>query len=147
MASRLVQGYGVAFALATVLAFLLVAGSAFVWIGVPVLGLWLAGRLTTTSEGFLLFVLFTIPLAMVGFGWLLYRLNSLYEAVRGGRQQGRGPRTAWLVSSSDERGRLRRARAPRPLIDVAMTMSAIAAMVLLVVWFFGFAEMNLVSWR
>jgi hypothetical protein len=118
----------------------LVAGSAFVWIGVPVLGLWLAGELTTTTQEFLFATLGGIPPAMVGFGWLLYRLNGFYERLRGGPGQSASPRAAWLVSLSDERGRLRRARAPRPLIDIAMTTSAVAALVLMAIWFFFLAE-------
>ena len=53
-----------------------------------------------------------MPLAMVGFGWLLFRLNALYEHLHGAR--GPPARSAWLVSSSDERGPLRRpaGRAP-----------------------------------
>ena len=59
-----------------------------------------------------------------------------------GRPAPRG-RSAWLVSHTDERNKLRRARAPRPLIDVAMTTSAVVALTLLLVWFFVFARMNL----
>jgi hypothetical protein len=126
------------------LAVAIVAGSAFLWIGVPLIGLWLAGELTTTAEGFLFATLGGIPLVMVGFGWLLYRLNGLYEGLHHDDRRGAAPRAAWLVSSSDERGRLRRARAPRSLIDVAMTASAVLALVLLTIWFFFAAEMRLV---
>jgi hypothetical protein len=126
------------------LAVAIVTGSAFLWIGIPLLGFWLAGELITTAEGFLLATLGGVPLAMVGFGWALYRINGLYERLHGGGRRARAPRAAWLVSSSDERERLRRARAPRPLIDVAMTASAVTALVLLVIWFFFIAEMRLV---
>ena len=44
------------------------------------------------------------------------------------------------MSSSDERGTLRRARGPRTLLDVSMTASAVAALVLMAVWFFFLAE-------
>ena len=125
------------------LAVVIVAGSAFLWIGIPVLGLWLAGELTTTTTGFLFATLGGIPPAMVGFGWLLYRINGVYEGTRGGEDDGSASRAAWLVSSTDERDRLRRARAPRSLIDVAMTASAVAALVLMAFWFFFLAEMRL----
>jgi hypothetical protein len=127
------------------LAAAIVLGCAFVWIGIPWAAFWLAGSFTKSNEGFLFAVLGGIPLAMVGFGWLLYRLNDLYERLRGGEQRSAIGRASWLVASSDERGRLRRARAPRRLIDVAMTASAITALVLLLVWFFFFAHMFLVS--
>jgi hypothetical protein len=126
------------------LALVVVAGSAFIWIGVPVLGFWIAGKLTTTSEGFLLVVLAAVPLAMVGCGWLLYRVAAVYERLRG-VGGGSSSRSAWLVSSTDERARLRRARAPRSLIDVAMAVSAVVALILMVVYFFFIGEMRLVN--
>jgi len=117
----------------------IVVGSAFVWIGIPLGGFWLAGELTTSAEGFLFAALGGIPLAMVGFGWLLYRINDLYVGLRGGERRAALGRSAWLVSSTEERGKLRRARAPRSLIDVAMTTSAVVALALLVIWFFFLA--------
>jgi hypothetical protein len=126
------------------LALVIVAGSAFIWIGVPVLGFWVAGKLTTTSEAFLLVVLGAVPLAMVGCGWLLYRVAAVYEQLRGAGS-GWSSRSAWLVSSSDERAGLRRARAPRSLIDVAMAVSAVVALILMVVYFFFIGEMRLVN--
>jgi hypothetical protein len=129
----------------TLLAVAIVAGSAALWIGIPLLGFWLAGELTATGTGFLFATLGGIPVAMVAFGWLLYRVNDLYVRSHGpGGAEGR-KRSAWLVSLSDERAGDRRARAPRPLIDIAMTVSAWTALVLLVVWFFFFSEMWLVN--
>jgi hypothetical protein len=127
------------------LAAVLVVGSGFLWVGIPWAGFWLAGSLTTSAEGFLFAVLAGVPLAMVVYGWLLYRLADIYEGMRGGDGQAAVNRASWLVASSDERRKARRARAPRTLIDVAMTGSATAAMVLLLVWFFFFAHMNPVS--
>jgi hypothetical protein len=128
--------------IAAFLAIAIVLGSAFLWIGIPFGGLWLAGEVTASRQGFLFFVLASIPLAMAGFGWLLYRVNDLYVRLRGGPPAAPG-RSAWLVSQSDERAKLRRKRAPRPLIDVAMTVSAVTALVLMFVWFFFLAEMRL----
>jgi len=127
------------------LALAVVVGSAVLWIGIPLLGLWLAGRLTTTAEGFLFATLGGIPLAMVAFGWVLYRLNDLYERSLGPGDAGERTRSAWLVSLSDERGRSRRERAPRRLIDVAMTVSLSVALVVMVIWFFFLSEMWLVN--
>jgi hypothetical protein len=132
-------------AVAALLAVAIVLGSGFVWIGIPWGGLWLAGALTKSNEGFLFAVLGGVPLAMAGFGWLLYRLNDVYEGLRDGDRRAAMGRASWLVASSDERGKLRRARAPRRLIDVAMTASAVTALVVLLVWFFFFAHMFMVS--
>jgi hypothetical protein len=129
------------------LATCLVLGSGFLWIGIPWAGFWLAGSLTSNNEGFLFAALGGVPLAMVVFGWLLYRINDLYEGLRGGDRRAAVSRASWLVASSDERNKARRARAPRRLIDLAMTISAVTALVLMLVWFFFFAHMFLVSWQ
>jgi asparagine N-glycosylation enzyme membrane subunit Stt3 len=134
-----------AYAVTSLLAVAIVLGSAALWIGIPFGGLWLAGELTTTAQGFLFATLGGIPLAMTAFAWLLYRVNGLYERSRGAEDAGGRRRSAWLVSSTDERSRVRRARAPRALIDVAMTLSATAALVLMAIWFFFFSEMWLVN--
>jgi hypothetical protein len=132
-------------AVTAVLAVAVVLGSAALWIGIPFGGLWLAGELTSTAQGFLFATLGGIPLAMTASAWLLYRVNDLYERSRGTEDGGGRRRSAWLVSSSDERNRLRRARAPRPLIDVAMTVSASTALVLMAIWFFFYSQMWLVN--
>ena len=125
---------------AAALAVVIVLGSAFLWIGVPVLGFWLAGELTTTSQGYLFFVLPIVPVTMVACGWLLYRLNAVYEGLVGIEAGEARSRAAWLGSLSGEREQARRVRSRRTLIDVAMTVSAVTAMVLLVGWFFLLAN-------
>ena len=116
-----------------------VLGSAFLWIGIPLGGLWLAGELTSRPTTFLLVILIAVPASMVAFAWLLYRVNGLYEQMHGG-PAGPPSRSAWLVSSSDERRALRPARGPRTLIDMSMTASAVAALILMAVWFFFLAD-------
>ena len=121
------------------LAAVVMAGSAFLWIGIPLAGLWAAGELTDRASTFLLVILLAVPSAMVAFGWLLYRVNALYEELLG-RPEAAPARSSWLVASSDERRVLRRARGPRTLLDVSMTASAVAALVLMTVWFFFLAD-------
>lgn len=142
MSARLASNEWVERVLAAIAAALIIAGSLFLWIGIPLLGMWIAGELTSSPQGFLFAVLGGIPLAMIGTGFLLYRLNATYERLRH-REGGSGTRSAWLVSQSDERSSLRRARAPRSLVDVALTTSAVLAIVLVIVWFFFLAEMHL----
>ena len=126
---------------AALLAVVIVVGSAVLWMGVPVAGFWAGGRVTKTADGFFLFVLGVVPVAMVLGGWALYRVAARYEALRPARD--RDGRSAWLVSLSDERAVLRRRRASRPLVDVAMTASAVTAILALLIWFFAFAHMML----
>ena len=125
------------------LALAIVLGSLFLWIGVPVLGMWLAGQVTTSSVGFLFATLGGIPITMIATGFAIYRLNAVYESIRPGDRHAPRSRSAWNVSLSEERAGDRRARAPRPLVDVAMTASAVTALVLLLVWFFFIARMQL----
>ena len=123
----------------------IVVGSAVLWIGIPLAGLWLAGKITSRAEVFLLVTLVAIPTAMVAFGWVLYRLNAVYMRWRGPDAGASRSPSAWNVSLSDERGRSRRDRAPRRLIDVAMTASLTVALVLMTIWFFFFSKAWLVN--
>jgi hypothetical protein len=124
------------------LAVVIVAGSALVWIGVPAAGFWAAAQVTSDGVAAVLLALLVIPPTMAAFGWLLYLVGARYEALRG---RPRRPRSApaWRVSLSEERADARRRAEGRPLVEVAMTVSAVAAVGVLVVWFFFFAELRL----
>ena len=122
----------------------LVLGCGLMWIGVPLVMLWLGGEITTTPQMFLFVVLGGTPLAMVALGLLLVHLNGYYEFLRDDAPQ-RPSRSAWLVSSSAERKASRQSREPRRLLDTAMTVSALTALLLFLIWFFALAEMKLVS--
>jgi|SRR5215211_9539202 len=127
---------------AACLAVAIAVGSSVLWIGVPVGGIWLAGRVTSDPVTALLLALVAIPTAMVGVGWVLGRASARYEAIRGYEPVAPGP-PSWRASLGEERAGLRRRRGRRRLIDVAMTISASAALVLLAIWFFFFAELRL----
>jgi hypothetical protein len=124
------------------LAVAIVVGSAVLWIGVPVGGFWVAGRITRDGVTAVLLALLAIPPTMAAFGWVLYRASARYEDLRGGPERPRSP-PAWRVSLGEERASERRRTSSRSLIDVAMTASAIAALIALTIWFFFFAEMRL----
>jgi hypothetical protein len=125
---------------AMALAAVIVVGSLVLWIGVPYGSFWLAARVTSDSVRGVLFALVAIPVAMAGGAWALYRVNSVYEGLRGEPARRASP-PAWRQSLGERRD-VRRANPPR-LIDITMTGSAIAALVLLFVWFFFFADMRL----
>jgi hypothetical protein len=124
------------------LAVVIVLGSALLWIGVPVAGLWLAGRVTTDALTAVLFALIAIPVAMVVVGWMLYEASARYEALHGGAGRRRSP-PAWRTSLGEERASTRRRAGGRSLIEVSMTVSAVAALLVLTIWFFFFAEFRL----
>jgi hypothetical protein len=124
------------------LAVVIVLGSALLWIGVPVAGFWVAGRITSDALTALMFALLAIPTTMAALSWLLYRASARYETLRGAESRGASP-PAWRSSLGEERPSERLRKGGRPLIDVAMTVSAITAIVVLFVWFFFFAEMRL----
>jgi hypothetical protein len=94
-------------------------GSALMWLAVPPSGLWLAGEVTSTTEGFLFCALGGIPLSMVAFGFVLVRLDMLYSRLRPGRS----------------------------MLEPAMAVSVVAALILFLVWFLFLAEMTPVSGR
>ena len=124
------------------LAVVIVLGSALLWIGVPIAVLWVAGRITTDALRAVLFALIAVPTTMVALGWVLYRVSARYERLRGAERRGPSP-PAWRSSLSEERGSERRRKGGRTLIDVAMAVSLVTALVVMTVWFFVFAEQTL----
>ena len=124
------------------LAVVIVLGSLVLWVAVPFGGLWVAGQVMSDALGAVLFALIAVPAAMVAVGWLLYRANGRYEGLRGTERRAASP-PAWRSSLGEERGIDRRRRGGRPLIEIAMTVSAVAALLVLFVWFFIYAELPL----
>ena len=124
------------------LAVVIVLGSALVWIGVPVAGLWLAGRITTDPLRFVMFSLLAIPSTMVALGWVLYRAGAQYERLRGTERRSSSP-PSWRSSLGEERATDRRRKGGRALIDISMTASAVTALVVMAIWFFFYATSTL----
>jgi hypothetical protein len=110
-------------------------GSLALWIAVPYASLWIASHLSDDATTVVLAVLIICPVAMVAFGLVLARLYRVYLRVSGADVIRRG-RSAWLGSLSGDRVR----RGPRPVLEVSLTVSAVVAVVLMLVWFFVFAE-------
>jgi hypothetical protein len=124
------------------LAVVIVAGSALLWIGLPIGVLWVAGRITNDALTAVLFALIAIPVTMGALAWVLYRVSGRYESLRGGESRAPSP-PAWRSSLGEERASERRRKGGRPLIDIAMTVSLIIALIVMTVWFFGYAEQTL----
>jgi hypothetical protein len=124
------------------LAGVVVLGSGLLWIAIPIATFWLASRVTSDSVSGVLFALLTIPAAMGLGAWALYRVNALYESLRG---EG-GPRPSppsWRESLGAERRGRSAPRRPVRLIDLAMTISALIALVLFLIWYFASPDMQL----
>jgi hypothetical protein len=120
---------------------LMAVGSVLLWIGVPVGWLYVASRVTDSSQpsmGPYVLVLVGIPATMIVVGKALAMLDRTY-----GRVTGRMPRarvqSPWHRSL---RGDRHPARA-RSVLDVVMVCSVALAVVCFAVWFFLFAGSSL----
>lgn len=120
------------------LAFVIVVGSLIFWMGIPLFWIWVAGQLTDEYPSIYLFAAAACPLTMIGWGWVLYRVNLLYLDLSPPPADAPGAqRSAWLGSLSDNR---KPARREPTLLDVSMVVSVIIALTALAVWFFAFAH-------
>ena len=116
----------------------MVVGSLVLWIGVPLAWLYLASRLTSSSQpslGPYVLVIIGIPASMFGVGKALSRLNELYGRVTGTTPTVR-VQLPWHRSLRAEREGVR----PTTVLDVVMIISVSLAVLVFSVWFFFFAE-------
>src|SRR5947208_13029921 len=84
---------------------LMAVGSVFLWIGIPIGWLYLASRMVKTSQptlGPYVLVIFGIPITMVIFGKILFKLDAAYSSLTGARSEVQF-RAAWLKSMRGER--------------------------------------------
>ena len=122
----------------TALACVIVVGSLLFWVGIPLFWIWVAGQLTAEYPSIYLFAAAACPLTMIGWGWILYRVNLIYVELAPPPPDAPGTqRSAWLGSLSDNRTPTRR---QSTLLDVSMIVSVIIALTALAVWFFAFAH-------
>ena len=102
----------------------LLAGCAVLWVGVPILGVWVAGKLTSDSGFHLpLSLMLIVPgmfVVAIGLAWI----NSLWLRITGGE----------IV---DVRGVPVRRRGP---LEVMLPVCGLIALAALIFWFFAFAE-------
>ena len=120
---------------------LMAVGSVLLWIGIPVGWLYLASRITDSSQpsmGPYVLVLVGIPATMIAMGKVLAVLDRTYGRVTGAAPQ--GPiQSPWHRSLRGDRRPERR----RSVLDVVMVASVALAVVCFAVWFFLFAGSSL----
>ena len=119
--------------------FAMVAGSVFMWLGVPALWLLIASRITDSQQpgmGIYGLLLVCIPATMFLVGKSLHSLNRIYgEVTHTNPTTTRRITSPWLRSYSGERDSGRE----RQVVDVVMVWSVGIAVLCMGVWFFGFA--------
>jgi hypothetical protein len=120
---------------------LMAVGSMLLWIGIPVGWLFLASRITDSSQpsmGPYVLVLVGIPATMIAMGKVLAVLDRTYGRVTGAAPQAR-MQSPWHRSLRGDRRPERR----RSVLDVVMVASVALAVVCFAVWFFLFAGSSL----
>ena len=133
MGSTIGRGAGSA-----LLVLLMAVGSVFMWIGVPVLWLYLASRLYESSQpsfGVYFGVLVAIAASMAVMGKLLGMLNRWHMTLTGNLPRKR-EQTIWLKSMRGDAT----AKRQHGVLATVMAVSVGIALVLFGVWFFFFAE-------
>lgn len=115
-------------------------GSVAMWLVVPFGLIYLVAHLVSSSQpGLAAYfgLLVAIPVCMVAIGKGLARLDRLYGRVSG-QQQAVRVQLPWHRSMRGERVSTRQ----RTVLDVVMVISVGIALLIFVVWFFGFAHMT-----
>ena len=125
------------------LVLLMGAGSVLMWLGVPVGLIYIASKISSSSNpslGPYLLVLVGLPIGMAIIGKCLGWLDRRHQAITGHGGDDRRP-APWLKSMRGERASTRRSG----VLDKVMIVSVGVAILLLAVWFFGFAGSSLVG--
>jgi hypothetical protein len=120
---------------------LMALGSVALWIGVPVVWLWIGSQLTTSTQAALgpyLLVGIGIILSILGIGKLLATLNAAYSRVSG-RDATVRIQLPWMRSMRGERD----AGIQTSVLDVIMVISVGLAVVAMALWFFFLAGSSL----
>jgi hypothetical protein len=120
---------------------LMAVGSVLMWLGVPVGLIYAASRVADSSEpslGPYLLVLIGLPVGMAVVGKALGMLDRAHQRLTGIGDMG-PRRAAWNRSLRGERVSVRRGG----ILDRVMIVSVALAVVVLAVWFFGFAGSSL----
>jgi hypothetical protein len=117
-------------------------GSIAMWLVTPAFWLWVASRMTSSTQpsaGPYLLVIAGTVVTMIVIGKLLGALNRAHQRVMGAEDERRRQAT-WMRSMRGER---QVASAPRGVLEVVMMVSVGLALVVMAIWFFGFAGSSL----
>ena len=123
---------------ATALVALMALGSVAMWLGVPVLWIWLASQLSRSSQAsgaIILLIVVGIAGSMLVLARLLGRANHAHQRLTG-RLPRRREQTVWMRSMRGEREVVRE----HGVLGTGMAISVGVALAVLGVWFFLFAE-------
>jgi hypothetical protein len=116
----------------------MVVGSLTLWLAVPLAWLWVASKLNQSldpSFGSYAAVAVGIPATMLVLFTLLRRVDAAHRALTGTAMESTPAPPPWRRSMRDAR----QIRTPTSALDVILVATAIAAGVMLVVWFAFFA--------
>ena len=120
--------------MAWVLVALMALGSIALWTVVPLAWMWFAAAAGGTYFLTYLVALVGAPVTMLALAAVLYRIQSLHARLSGATDV-TPERPAWLKSVRGES-----TRRPTTLLDVFLIVSAVCAVVALIVWYLGFAD-------
>jgi ammonia channel protein AmtB len=124
----------VAFALLVVM----IVGSFILWLAVPVGWLWVGSKLNQSldpSFGAYVAIAVGIPATMLVLFTLLRRVDAAHQALTGTLSDAKPVPPPWRRSMRDERNM----HAPTSALDIILVATAIAAGLVLLVWFAFFA--------
>jgi hypothetical protein len=117
-------------------------GSIAMWLVTPAFWLWVASRMTSSTQpsaGPYLLVIAGTVVTMIVIGKALGALNRAHQRVVGADEE-RPRQATWLRSMRGERPVAER---PRGVLEVVMLVSVGLALAVMAVWFFGFAGSSL----
>lgn len=113
---------------------LMAVGSLALWTLIPAGWMWVTREMEPDGARFVLTICGCV-VTMVGAGSLLYRLEAVYFQVSGAASPEPAP-PSWLRTVGDDR----RARPRLGLLDTFMAVSALLALVALVLWWVVLAD-------
>jgi hypothetical protein len=122
---------------------LMVLGALMLWLGNPVMWLWIGSQVTTSQQGsFGPYVLVAVGIlaSTIAVAIGIARLNRLYERVSGEATTVR-VRLPWLRSMRDERAPATRIT----VLDLILVSTAVAGVTAFVAWLLFFAGSSLPS--